>query len=216
MELWYPGARKWLGPSNKKRYGTNGVKGIVNHSAVGYSAGLHHELVRADRGAAWHFSVMQDGTVEQHYPLNSVLWHAADAFGNMNYIGIEHEGGFNPANEPLTVKQREASVKLCQWIAKQAGFSLSRVDKKTLWEHNEIADKATQCPSGRIPWQYYVDEVTTKVPRLPTIEEFGDVVASIYYYSHLNTPMKATLIPISIEGRVTRYELVITGGDFST
>jgi len=165
--LWYPEATVHAGPASKQLSGTNPAAGVVCHSAVGFRGGLHSVLAdvvsTAKKRTAWHFSVMQDGEVEQHYPIDAVLGHCADwggdgdgVDGNGTLVGIEHEGGLNPADEPLTTAQRSASVALVKWIAKQGGWMPSRTTKKTLWEHREISDTGTLCPSGRIPWGYYL------------------------------------------------------------
>jgi N-acetyl-anhydromuramyl-L-alanine amidase AmpD len=73
-------------------------------------------------------------------------------------IGIEHEGGFDPEDEPLTEAQRSESVALVRWLSKRHGFPLIR--RAGLWEHREVAPASapTACPSGRIPWKYYISE----------------------------------------------------------
>ena len=157
---WYPDASRVLGPASKRLPGANPAAGVVCHSAEGYRAGLH-AVLRETSGAkartAWHFSVMQDGSVEQHYPITAVLGHCADwggdadgVDGNGTLVGIEHEG---VAGEPLTEAQRESSVALVGWIARERGWIPER--RKTLWEHREISDTGTACPSDRIPWAYY-------------------------------------------------------------
>lgn len=166
MNLWYPAAKLRLGPAGKRLSGRNPAHGVVCHSAVGYVGGLHSvldTLTGPKARTAWHFSVLQDGTVEQHYPLDAVLGHCADwggdadgVDGNGTLIGIEHEGGYSPTNEPLTLKQLAASVELVRWIARQGGWIPARAGVKTLYEHREISDTGTQCPSGRIPWEEYL------------------------------------------------------------
>jgi len=131
--------------------------------------GLHQVLLDVTgpkKYTAWHFSISKLGLIEQHYPLSAVLAHCADwgddddgANGNGELIGVEHEG-VTPAGSlygpVLTGAQLEASVRLNQWIAEQGGYKLSRLPgSKTLFEHNEISDTGTQCPSHRIPWKEY-------------------------------------------------------------
>lgn len=157
-DTWYPGAIRRNGPAAKIQSRSNPARGIVLHSAVGYRGGLYSVLdnvVGSRATVAWHFSVYQNGTVEQHYPIEAVLHHAGNGWANANLIGVEHEGGFDPIDEPLTPAQRTASVNLVRWIAAQRGWVPSRTTNKTLFEHNEISDTVTQCPSGRIPWSHY-------------------------------------------------------------
>lgn len=156
----YPPATQRPGPIDKQGYGSvvvNACRGVVCHSMVGYRAGALIELDKASRRASWHFSVLQSGEVLQHYPVNAVTWHCGSAQWNEKLIGIEHEGGFDPADEPLTDAQREASVALVRWLSQECGFPLER--KVALWEHNEVAppSDATSCPSNRIPWDAYTE-----------------------------------------------------------
>lgn len=213
MNGWYPQAVIEAGPPSKQQAGANPAAGAVLHSAVGYKDGLLYELRRptSERTAAWHFSVLQDGTVLQHYPITAVLWHSADTWGNANLIGIEHEGGYSPKDEPLTASQRAASVSLVKWIAQQGNWIPSRTGKKTLFEHREIADRPTECPSGRIPWPYYVIQEVPPMTSPPmSLTDPGRL------YAYLVSPALAPgtkVIPQAIENnrRVYRVELPLKG-----
>lgn len=135
---------------------TNSGQGVVCHSMVGYLGGAMTELDNLLRRASWHFSVLQNGVVLQHYDSAAVTWHCGSEQGNGRLIGIEHEGGFDPVDEPLTDAQRNASVALVHWLAGEHGFPLVR--GAGLFEHNEVAPPtdATNCPSHRIPWDAYL------------------------------------------------------------
>jgi hypothetical protein len=102
--------------------------------------------------ASWHYSVLQDGTVVQHYSDTVQCWHTGTARNN-DLIGIEHEGGYNPVDEPLTPAQLAASVSLVHALAAKHGFPLTL--RVGLWEHNWTGYQ-TSCPSGRIPWAAYL------------------------------------------------------------
>lgn len=186
MSRWYPFAVVHAGPAWKRYAGTNPNKGVVLHSAEGYKAGVHSELARSDRRAQWHFTVYMDGLVEQHHPLSAILAHAADwgsdndgANANGELIAIEHEG---VAGQPLTVKQREASVALVKWIAEQGGWEPSRTTNKTLWEHRELSDTGTSCPSDRIPWAYYTVRIAPvqKPPKLTALSGASTLVSALF------------------------------------
>lgn len=172
----YPGATWLPGPAYKVNSAPLAPKGIVAHSMVGYKGGAHAVLF--DQGqqyrASWHFSVYQDGSVEQHYDTEVQTWHAQAA--NAFAIGIEHEGGYNPEDEPLTPRQRNASVALVQWLSMQYGFPLER--HNGLWEHNEFAEKP--CPSNRIPWEFYVAQT-------PTVPEDDDMLTQDQFNDMLKT-----------------------------
>lgn len=158
--LWYPDAIRRLGPPHKVYAVENMLTGAVLHSMVGPLSAAFGELDRASRQASWHFSVAKAGLVYQHYPLTASTWHCGSPHWNQRLVGIEHEGGpVGNESEPLTTAQREASVRLVRWIARECGWS--RLERRvTLWEHNEVspADRPTACPSGRIPWAAYTAE----------------------------------------------------------
>ena len=153
-----PFATQHPGPADKQgRDPPRGflAKGAVLHSAEGYHSGLYSRLFGPDP-VSWHFSIMQDGTVEQHYDTWAECWHAGSpnfkppmtwsGEANVRFWGIEHEG---MASEPLTDDQLDASVRLLKWLWETHNlreYSLLY----TLWEHNWLAP--TSCPSNRIPW----------------------------------------------------------------
>jgi N-acetyl-anhydromuramyl-L-alanine amidase AmpD len=188
-QTWYPGANRRPGPAQKAQGMNNPAKGVVLHSMVGYRSGAYSVLDTVTgprRTVAWHFSVYQNGTVEQHYPLEAVLHHAGDwgddndgANGNGELIGIEHEGGFSPVNEPLTERQSDASVELVRWIAQQRGWVPSRSYPRTLWEHREISNEPTECPSGRIPWHRYTPKEEGHVDRDYTVIRPGEWLSKV-------------------------------------
>ena len=93
---------------------------------VGYYAGAMAELDKLTRRASWHFSVLRDGRVFQHYDTKIITWHCGSVYWNARLIGIEHEGGYMPHNEPLTAPQLESSVRLVKWIAATHVFEPSR------------------------------------------------------------------------------------------
>lgn len=163
-ERWYPRAiRAYPGPARKVR-GVSAVRGFVGHSAEGWFGGLIYELGRSDREAAWHFSILMDGRVLQHYAVDAMVWHGGSTRAH-NMVGVEHEG---VAGEPLTPAQRDASVALARWLAEEWGWGQLR-RRVNLWEHNEVSDRKTDCPSGRIPWAAYVDAEEGYVDRDYTV-----------------------------------------------
>lgn len=151
----YPAAAMRPGPANKVNGGVNACRGVVCHSMVGYVRAALGELDNPLRRASWHYSVLQNGTVLAHYQDEAQTWHAGSSRNN-DLIGIEHEGGFDPEDEPLTPAQRDASVALVRWLSQAHGFPLARGDG--LFEHNEVSGSPTACPSNRIPWDAYVEE----------------------------------------------------------
>ena len=147
----YPNGQWLPGPPESVWPDCNKCSGAVLHSAEGSWYGLQHQLVGGN--VSWHFSVLQDGRVFQHYELDASCWHAGSRAANATLIGIEHEGGGpNNPSEPLTPLQLAASVTLVGWLASQFGWRMER--GVTLFEHNELTN--TRCPSGRIPWERYM------------------------------------------------------------
>lgn len=174
MAIWLNYTRD-LGPtSNLDGYGSdvpnggnpygNQMLGIVNHSAEGYFGTGNPSSVMRARGNSWHFTVLKNGKVWQHYPLEGMCWHAGSK-ANYRYIGIEHEG---KAGEALTSAQLAATIKLNAAIARVRGWTSVKYGV-TGFEHNDFM--ATACPSGRIPWSTI--EAGTKVAAPTGI--WGDV-----------------------------------------
>lgn len=148
MSVMYPFADVYTGPSWKVNSGvTNSAEGVILHSMEGpYSAAI--TVLMGNSQASWHFSVLKDGRVIQHYPTTDACWHAGGPVANNKFIGIEHEGR---KGEPLTPEQLASSVGLVRWIAQEEGWVMAR--HSTMFEHNEVYN--TACPSGRIPWEAY-------------------------------------------------------------
>lgn len=127
-------------------------QGVVVHSAEG-SLESALGVLDGPRPASWHLTVAKDGRYYQHYPLETICWHAgADA--NPRYVGIECEG---VAGEPLTPEQVETLRSVLDWLQAVDAWPV-RERGVTLFEHNEFMP--TACPSGRIPW----DELDSSPP----------------------------------------------------
>ena len=161
--LVYPKGLLELGPPPKQGYAAypspQNKEGFVLHSMVGSYPSALGRLLSPDR-ASWHFSVLKNGHVYQHYDPRAVTWHAgvvgdADslsaAVGNVALIGIEHEGGA-PGNvsEPLTPAQLDATIDLQRWCYLVLPELKPPALRSSHFEHGWIS--ATACPSGRIPW----------------------------------------------------------------
>lgn len=154
----YPAATWRPGPIGKVWAGRNTCAGVVLHSMEGSFENamliLDNEEVDARgryRYPSWFASITKDGRIYEHYELEACTFHDAAGDDNMRFVGIEHEG---VAGEPLTEPQLEASVRLAHWICDVCGLVPDRRGvNRTLWEHRERM--ATECPSGRIPWERY-------------------------------------------------------------
>src|SRR3990172_7123210 len=150
---WCPFATRRDGPASKVSGPAQQKRGAVYHSIVGsYSsalAGLDNMAVQK----SWHFTVLKDGRVFQHFPAAAWAWHCGDRddpsgeiSNNRDLIGIEHEGGpEGNESEPLTESQLEASARLTAWLVAEGHIpNLGRSGpSRGFWEHNEIV--ATSC-----------------------------------------------------------------------
>lgn len=166
MDTWLPFCVKRPGPSwkvgypNVPRRALEEIEGEVDHSFDGYRGGGYAVLDGSEQ-SSWTFSIYRVGPPEQHYPLESITWHAGlsgdrrvdtSLIGNLTLVGKEHEG----LREDLTPSQLDWSLKITQAIrdlCPRVGPPTLRVN---LWEHNWLS--ATNCPSGRIPWQEFLKE----------------------------------------------------------
>lgn len=178
---WYVLANVMHGPADKQGYSNchaRIAKGAIVHSSEGWWSGIQSRLM-ADNDVSWHFSVLQDGRVYQHYPLPAVCWHGGSPYPNERFAGIECEG---TAGQPVAGGQFEALVTLLKWISEQEqwlGFAFGR--DCVLSEHNMYFP--TACPSGRIPWLDILAELEGTVAdteartRLSTLEQ-KDVLRS--------------------------------------
>jgi hypothetical protein len=110
-------------------------------------------VLEGPRQSSWQFSIITTGAVYQHYGVTADCWHGADVDdddnvrANLDLVGIEHEGF---AGQVLTGAQVAALAHLYVWLQDEHGFQ-PYVRPQTVYEHGEVADSWTECPSGRIP-----------------------------------------------------------------
>lgn len=169
MPTLYPKAEWMPGPMSKTNQGACTAEGVVLHSMVGgFDSAMARMFGTGEKNkASWHFSIRKDGRVYQHYDIFTSTWHAGGDW-NLKLVGIEHEGGpLNNVSEPLTEAQVRSSIDLVNWIAQMPeAWPLRRQGPgKTLYEHNEVFP--TQCPSGRIPWNRYLNQEQESVVQQP-------------------------------------------------
>ena len=163
---WMPSAVKVPGNPDKIGYtafGTRGPKlGDVKHSAEGWASYLKFLIETPLAIKSWHFTVLLDGTIWQHYPIDAHCWHAGDTDddddvrANIELVGIEHEG---LVGTPLTAEQTQATAEISRFCAEYfersaayARFPVQPSDGWTLVEHTQVSNTFTACPSDRIPW----------------------------------------------------------------
>ena len=177
-DLWMPGAEKVPGHPDKVGYQALGFgikgpkKGDVKHSAEGWGEYLKFLVQTRLAIKSWHFSVLTDGTIWQHYPINVHCWHAGDTDddddvrANIELEGIEHEG---LVGTTLTAEQVQATVEITKFCADYfdrdaiySRFPIMPTDGWTLVEHNQVSNSYTACPSDRIPWDLVTEQLTTQ------------------------------------------------------
>ena len=132
---------------------TSQKTGVVDHSAEGpLNATL--AVLNGPRTASWQFT--NDDDLYQHYDIDDVCWHAGYE-ANRTCVGVENTG-----TGPLTERQYENLLRLHRWLREQDVLTVCerRVD---LWEHNEFM--ATDCPSGRIPWERLIADLEEAVTK---------------------------------------------------
>jgi len=170
MNLICPFATQNPGPPDLVYPQVNTFSGAILHSAEGHWSGVYGPLdTMRQRRVSWHFSIHQDGYLEQHYALGRSCWHAGNQAANLRLVGIEHEGRVGEALTPL---QLAKSIELVRWIAQQGQWDGLQRDGN-LFEHREFY--ATSCPSGRIPWERYTEEDDVDVRALDVSESIAKV-----------------------------------------
>ncbi len=171
MELWMPGAVIIKGVDSVTGYdaygwGNEGPKrGDVKHSAEGWRTALRSIIVNGQK--SWHFTVLTDGVIWQHFPIDRHCWHATDTDdddgvkANLDLVGIEHEG---VAGQELTAEQVQSTVEISRFCAEQYNrdsnytrHPIYSADGWALVEHNEVGNTPTACPSDRIPWDLVLE-----------------------------------------------------------
>lgn len=179
---WFDWMERRPGPADKVNSNWNNVRLYIPHSAVGYYGGWQSRLFSQDRrsdglytayaAASVHGWINYDGTCIQHYSIFSSCWASGSLWPNNNGISFENEGGYSPENEPLTVEQVLANVRILVDLAawKNEGLDYWRRPTSvgdlnaTLYEHRECTrwgSAPTACPSNRIPWDEILNQLST-------------------------------------------------------
>lgn len=119
---------------------------IVNHSAEGWRSSLvlGH---RPGETASWTFSVMVDGQLYQHMPLEKLAYTSGSYEANRDGIGREHEG---VKGTPITPFQVATDQRLDRDLQRLCPNLRPLVLGQGYREHSELTNGFTSCPSGRI------------------------------------------------------------------
>lgn len=156
------------GPPGRTNGGKNTHQGVVIHSAEGNGYANIRSVLFGSRGSSWKFTNLKDGRCFQHYPIDAQTWTSGNGYMNNNCDAWENEG---VAGEPFTDKQNANNIRIIREIMELGKWpAVTRPENaqdKTaqLWEHREgvrFGGDPTACPSGRVPWQLYIDALTVK------------------------------------------------------
>jgi hypothetical protein len=182
-ETWLDFAIRRDAPVSKQGYSgapqrtLEDIEGEVKHSTEGPLLAAFGELDKLERRASWTFTIDADGTVYQHFPLESITWHcgvlgdrSADTslIGNLTLVGEEHVdriGGVQLAEltAAATISSIRVSLAIRRLCPKVAAHPATlRLNE---WEHGWLS--WTACPSGLIPW----DEIIPALNESPQQEE---------------------------------------------
>ena len=175
---WLDFAIRRDGPVSKQGYSgapqrtLEDIEGEVKHSTEGPLLAAFGELDKLERRASWTFTIDADGTVYQHFPLESITWHCGvlgdrsvdtSLIGNLTLVGEEHVDRIGGQMlEILTSAAQASSVR----ITKEIRALCPRVRanpptlRRNLWEHGWLS--WTACPSGLIPWGTIIPALTVE------------------------------------------------------
>lgn len=161
---WRAGPRQKLGYGSKKTRPLTSIEGEVKHSAEGYYPAMLSVLDDLSRGS-WHFSILLDGRLIQHYQLEDIAWHCGlpgdervdtSLIGNITLVGVEHEGIGAPINDAQIATTTRLSSELR--ILCPAYGSRPPQLRVNMWEHGWLSQ--TACPSDRILWNPIIAGLT--------------------------------------------------------
>jgi hypothetical protein len=147
----------WVGANpanfNASRAGYK-VNGIVIHTIVGTIGSADAAFNNPGRQASAHYGITLDGSpIHQYVKESDTAWHcgryypdAANPFGNVNTIGIEHadNGDYNGVRPDILYLD---SSQLVKEICQRYGIP---IDRAHIRKHKEVADanNPTACPDA--------------------------------------------------------------------
>lgn len=136
---WLDWALRVPGPADKCYSQPCQSMGYVPHSAVGYYQGWLGRLfstARLPNGRYTKYAaasvtgfIRYSGIVIQHYPLGVSCWASGNRHANVKFNAFENEGGWLDHDEPLTVPQIEANIRIIKDMMIWKGLKVAeRVD----------------------------------------------------------------------------------------
>lgn len=157
VDGWFDWASERVPGPPEKHYGQQDEhKGVVCHSMAGsYDAALAR-LMGPDR-ASWKGSILLDGRLIQHYPMDIATWTSGAPLDNIAFDAFETEGA-----RPMlfTDPQVATWARIIGELSRAYGWTPRRPVgpddlTATCWEHNEMVrfgSDPTACPDGRADW----------------------------------------------------------------
>jgi hypothetical protein len=161
IEGWLDWTERIDGIPDKVYTAPNKGLGICCHSIEGSIEGALERFLNTDRvpgrpdwytdyaAASCMFLNPRAGPLIQMYPVTASTWTSGSRSANTTLWAIESEGR---AGEPLNANQVDNMMRLAgEWEA-HTGKVASRANLlgiRNIWEHNEVSDTPTACPSGR-------------------------------------------------------------------
>lgn len=163
------------GPPDKHYGQQDEHKGIVCHSMAGSYVNALARLMGPDR-ASWKGSILLDGRLIQHYPMDYSTWTSGAPVDNIAFDAFETEGA---QPELFTDAQIATWARIIRELSQTYGWTPRRPTDAddltaTCWEHNEMVrfgSSPTACPDGRADWprmmaggrMYTDEEIDAKV-----------------------------------------------------
>ena len=147
--------------------------GMIPHSMEGRYSDARSRLFSTQRrtdgrytefaAASWTGSILNDGTLIQHYSVFASCWASGARFPNTSFPAFECEG---KAGTPLNAAQVATLRRVRADLSGHFGWKPRRPTTSTdttasLYEHNECTRwgaRGTACPSGRIPWASIIED----------------------------------------------------------
>ena len=155
---------------NAKTRSLDLIEFVVYHSLEGWR-GAVMDILNGPRRVSWLGTILLDGTLWNHYPLEAPTWTSGSIKANIRGAAWEFEGvkssvptTFNIGRGPITdpqVKTGALIFKFLQGVAPNLGVPRLPYGFQ---EHRILTSGATECPSGRIRWTDIAAELGGDMP----------------------------------------------------
>jgi hypothetical protein len=145
-------------PIHRTNYSTSksNKKGVVMHWMAGRMAGATARFQQPNQLASAHYGIANNEVVRWVLD-EEIAYHAGVSLGNVDYIGIEHEGGWllgdNTRQKP-TRETHDTSAHLLANLSAKYGWGKLEY-KKNVFKHSDF--KATEC-CGSLDVDYIINK----------------------------------------------------------